>query len=181
MYIDGFRLRELFENGKFRKWLKANAKDILNNYDRMKRSEGVGDSAIHDAVISAYRTIYFSNLRDRFAEFINTNFPEMVSTGEKMPTTAELMVEKSTDPNGIFSAYHPGILRMPMQMILRADNMEDLRGAVDEFAKRAIRYDVIFVGEYAYIEYVPRSMSKIDIPDEYWEVRKYKIEQGVHT
>jgi len=98
---------------------------------------------------------------------------------DKMPLTAELMVQAGTDPNGVFSCYHPNLLRLPMQIMFESNDQSQLQQVIYFFISqlRQAREQLI-VGNIAYIEYMPNNLTGFDIPDSNWEIKSWKAKNN---
>jgi len=121
-------------------------------------------------LLSLYNKIYESASRDDFFKLVRNNFPEAI--GEAMPLTARLLAPPGPDPNGVFSCYHPNLLRIPMQIIFISDRPAELNQAISTFLYSLKGSEHLIIGNMAYIEYIPEHIT--DVPDQNWEIKKWK-------
>lgn len=175
MPIDVSKLSRLFDNQEFRSWMENNAPDVIREVDEAKK-ENASDLLVQSRIVSNYNKIYSDpNLRSKFKEFVLSRFPEAVTPESDAPLPAQLMLPPRVDPNGVFSYYHPNILRFPMQMMLQSSDPHQLVAAIKEFVGRfKSRYETAIVGKFGYIEYIPNNLARYNIPDDNWEIPIYQ-------
>ena len=105
----------------------------------------------------------------------------MINSGpDEIPLTAKLMVQAGVDTNGVFSCYHPNLLRFPMQIMFESSNQGQLQQVIYSFISqlRHAREELV-VGDIAYIEYVPNNLTGLDIPDGNWEIKNWKTKNSM--
>ncbi len=102
------------------------------------------------------------------------------SGSDEMPLTAQLMVQAGDDANGVFSCYHPNLLRFPMQIMFESSNQGQLQQVIHSFVSQ-LRHarEQLVVGSIAYIEYVPNNLTGFDIPDDNWEIKSWKTKNNM--
>jgi len=176
MLINVVKFAGLFNNKIFLRWMRINAPLELKEVKEVKDTEG---PAFQHVVINVYNKLYNSPLKGKFQQLISEKFPEIINQ-EELPLTARLLMPPGDDPHGIFSCYNPQLLRLPMQIIFKSDDIKQLERAIASFVLRlrGERLQMI-VGDMAYIEYIPNSLSKYNIPKDNWEIKGWKTKNKV--
>ena len=129
--INILKLAKLFDNKILREWLSKNASSELKSINEVKRSK-INKVILQTHIIKTFNEIYKSNKGEEFSKFIESKFPEVIISDEDIPLYAKLMVKEITDYK-IFSAYHPNLLRLPMQMVLQSTDKTQLIEATKLF------------------------------------------------
>ena len=180
MPVDVEKLTDRFLDGSLRGWFADKVPVLTDELDRVHKL-GLGVELLQSRMIDAYDTIMQSELVDDFVKLIGS-YPELiVDEVHSISKVARMMVGSCEDPNGVFSCYNPQLLRFPMQLILMSEDKDMMVHAITEFGKRNPNFEFVFVGDFAYIEYVPEDYIHLldKIPDGNWEVKERKSKDTV--
>ena len=173
MSTNTVKLTELFADARFRQWLKERAPDELQQViDASKH----GKLEMQAKIAGVYNKISSSQLKDELQAFVGQNYSEAA----EIPLTAELMVQAGIDANGVFSHYHPNLLRFPMQIMFESSDQSQLQQVVYSFmAQLKHAREQLIIQNIAYVEYVPSNLAGFDIPDGNWEIKKWKAKNNM--
>ena len=167
MLIDSAKLTGLFSEKLFHDWV------VSRFPNETKAADTASPDEAQAKVFALYEKIYKSDSRAEFKEFMLENYKHAV-VDDKPSLVAKLMVPAGPDPNGIFSCYHPNLMRFPMQMMFKSDNLsQQLQEAVAMFSSRFKRNNrTLIVGNIGYVEYLPPGMIKYAarIAGSNWEI-----------
>ena len=180
MPVDVEKLTDRFLDGSIREWLNSNAPVLLGELDRINKL-GLGTEILQAKMIDTYDTIMQSDLAESFTAMVRQYPDLLVESVKTISKAARMMVGPCKDPNGVFSAYNPQLLRFPMQLLLMSEDRDMMVHAITEFGKRNPNYEYVAVGDLVYIEYVPENYLHLldKIPEGNWEVKKRKSKDKV--
>ncbi len=177
MAVDVEKLAELYRQGEFKSWLQTHSPGHMRYIeDTLKKN--LTESIFHNAIVKVYDDLIESDNQDKFVNYIKDH-GELILEDEdtvNLPTNARIMVGPTKDPNQVFSAYNPNLLRYPMQIMFYSDDEDELAEAVSDSLARYPDSEALILDEFAYIEYFPDSLkgTRKSVPKSNWEIIKFK-------
>jgi hypothetical protein len=176
MHVNIQKLSKILRNKKLKEWLQSHIpKDELSEFLSVSKKNKV---LLQAKTASLYNKICGLGLDNEFKQYLISNHLDAIDQDTDLPDVLQLMQQSMEDPNKIFSNYHPLLLRFPMQIILKSENLNRLTRAVKSLENRFHICENLLIGDFAYVEYLPPSLAGYadDIPTENWEIRKRKNE-----
>lgn len=149
--------------------------DLINSTSTMNHGPTILQSTLKNHIDKAPKEI-----KQKLIRHLELHYPHtIVAQVASLPLYSQLIAEIDPQPSLVFSYYNYRLLRFPMQLILYHPHYHTLERAINEFINLdSITHDYVIVKDLAYIEYIPSSMKDIDIPDNNWEVKQYKLKDN---
>jgi hypothetical protein len=112
---------------------------------------------------------------EKLIDFLKQHYPTVLinDDGSKHRVTPAVAVPKDAE---IFEHYNPDILTYPRRLILTGEP-EGLKKRTQEFLLDKLKSDFVFLGDRAYIEYIPREDAHIkdQIPTKNWRIAAWRL------